>query len=107
MALIIPIVAGISGIISGLCGGYYLFGNNEEQTRAADIKDTGVINNSIQIDETKSDNELMWILRIILTVLLIMFIVGILVLIRRIVKKRNQNNNATKAKNDAIPTIEV
>ncbi len=70
MALAIPIIAGISGLITGLGGGYLLFDSSKEDT---EIDAKGVINNTVEIDK-ETDSETTWIVRIILLVVILLVV---------------------------------
>ncbi len=96
MALIIPIIAGVSGLITGISSGYYFFHKEEgEET----IKDTGIINNTVEINET---SETVWIMRILLTIIILVLLgLGAYKAIRKIMGNNKKPNTPTSA----IPAV--
>lgn len=73
MAIIIPVIAGISGLITGLGGGYLLFDNEEENTK---ITEKGIINNTVEIDKS-TDSETTWLIRCIMAIIIMIILIWI------------------------------
>lgn len=100
MAIIIPIIAGVSGLITGLGGGYYLFDSDNEER---EINEKGVINNTVEI-ETETNTELKWMVRIIL--LAVFILTAIYCASKKFGKRNKRERRVPRRVESNIETIE-
>lgn len=99
MALI-PVLAVTAGMALGSAVSYLLFGGNEE-TNDEIAKNTGLINNNFEIQDTKEDSNYLQIfimigIIIIITLLIMIFTIQLIPHCKMSKKKKNSNDIASE-----------